>query len=441
MTREEARKIISETLELSKADDCQISLVQSRDANLRFARNEVTTSGDTENRVITITSSFGQRSGSATTNQTDRESLARAVALSEQIARYAPEDKERMPLLGGSDYPTVNAWDDETAAAPPSYRAGVVKRAIDTARAKNVVLAGFLTTSAREQAIGNSKGLFAMHRQTAVTYSNTARTNDGTGSGWGGSNGERIASFETKPLIDVAIEKAIKSTRAKELAPGTYTVILEPAAVADLVSYLAPSLDARSADEGRSFFAKKGGGSKIGDLVVSPKVSIYSDPSDARAATSPFTGEGLPIPKTTWIEKGTLRNLPTSRFWAQKQNRTAIPNPQNLFMEGEDRSMEELIRGTKRGVLITRLWYIRFVDPQQILLTGLTRDGAFLIENGRIRHAVKNFRWNDSPISALSNIEAMSRPVRARGSESEDFPIVVPAIRTRFTFSSLSDAV
>jgi predicted Zn-dependent protease len=441
MTREEAGKLITETLELSKADDCQISLLHSRDANLRFARNEVTTSGDTENRVITITSSFGQRSGSATTNQTDPASLARTVALSEQIARYAPEDKERMPLLGQTDFPPVDAWDEETAAAPPSYRASVVKRAIDAARAKNVVLAGFLTTSAREQVVANSNGLFAMHRQTAVTYSNTARTRDGSGSGWGGSNGERIGSFDTKSLIDVAIDKALKSVRAKELAPGTYTVILEPAAVADLVSYLAPSLDARSADEGRSFFSRKGGGSRIGESVVSPKVTIYSDPADPRAATSPFTGEGLAIPKTVWIEKGNLRQLPASRFWAQKQNRTAIPNPQNLFMDGENRSLEDLIRGTQRGVLITRLWYIRFVDPQQILLTGLTRDGAFLIENGRIRHAVKNFRWNDSPISALGNIEAMSRPVRARGSESEDFPIVVPAIRTRFTFSSLSDAV
>jgi len=441
VTQDEAKKIIQEVLELSSADDCSVSITDSRDANLRFARNEVTTSGDTENRVLTISSAFANRVGSSTTNQFDSASIARAIEQSEQIARYAPEDKERMPLLGDSAFSLVNAYDEATANAPASYRADIAKKAIELARAKGLTLAGFLTTSGRENAIGNSKGLFTFHRQSSVTYSNTARTSDGTGSGWGGNNDERIKTFDPLSMTKTAIEKAARSAKPRELAPGTYTVILEPSAVADLLSYVSPALDARSADEGRSFFSKKGGGTKLGEKVLGEKVTITSDPSDPRAASAAFTNEGLPISKTTWVDKGILRALPSSRFWAQKSSREPLAGPANLLMAGEDRSIEDLIRSTKRGVLLTRLWYIRFVDPQQLLLTGLTRDGSFLIENGKISHSVKNFRWNDSPISVLSNIEAMSRAVRARGSESENFPIVCPAIKTRFTFSSLSDAV
>ncbi|MGH9197189.1 MAG: TldD/PmbA family protein, partial [Acidimicrobiia bacterium] len=374
-------------------------------------------------------------------NQFDAASLERAVRSAEETARFAPEDPEHMPLLGRQQYLEVKSWDERAATVEPSFRADVAKRAIGLAKSRNTIIAGFLTNAARIRAIGNSNGLFGHHSRTTLTYSNTSRTPDGTGSGWAGNNAEWLEKFDPVSLARVAVEKSVKSVKPRELAPGTYTVILEPAAVADLLLNLRFRFDARSADEGRSFFSAKGGGNKIGQKVLGERVSIHTDPADPRAPGFPFASGGMPTRKTPWVEQGVVKRLDYSRFWAQKQGKEPTATPVNLIMEGGSGTLEDLIKNTKRGVLVTRFWYIRSLDPQTILLTGLTRDGTFLIENGRITAPVKNFRWNDSPISAFSKIEAMSRSARARGSEAGDFPIVCPAIRTQFHFSSLSEAV
>jgi predicted Zn-dependent protease len=401
----------------------------------------VSTSGDTSDVVLTLRSGFGKRSGSASANQFDDATLARVVRQAEETARFAPEDPEAMPLLGPQQYPTREAYDEATANAAPDFRANIAANAIAVAKKGNLEAAGFVTNAGTTRALGNSRGLFAWDRTTLATFSNTVRTADGTGSGWGGTNADRIADLKPAELVQTAAEKAVRSTNAKTLQPGTYTVILEPAAVADMLLYMSFQTDARNADEGRSFFAKKGGGTKIGERVVSEKVSIWTDPADTRALGSIYSSDGMPSRRMPLIENGVLKSLSYSRYWAQKMNAEPTPSPTNLIMKGGSGSLADLIRDTKDGVLVTRLWYIRFLDPQAILLTGLTRDGVFKIENGRIKNAVKNFRFNDSPISVLSNVEAMSREMRTRGSESEDFAIVCPAVRTKFNFSSLSDAV
>lgn len=441
LSRGEAQELIHKVLELSKADETFVALEGGPFAHLRFANNEVTTSGEVQDVEVTVRCSLGTRTGSAQTNQFDAASLERAVRQAEETARFAPEDPEHMPMLAPQQYTEIRAWDDAVARLDPAYRAEVARRAIAAAKSGNTVIAGFFTNAARFEAIGNSKGLFGYHRQTSLTYSNTARTPDGTGSGWAGNNDEDLQGFDPAGMAKVAVDKAVRSMQPREIPPGTYTVVLEPSAVADLLLFLGISLDARSADEGRSFFSMKGGGNKIGQRVLNRRIRIYTDPADPRAPAVPFAPEGLPSRKITWVDQGVLKMLDYSRYWAQKQGKEPTPEPVNLIMEGATGTTEELVRQTRRGVLVTRIWYIRYVDPQTILLTGLTRDGTFLIENGRIAAPVKNFRWNDSPISVFSRVEALSRAARVRPSQAQDFPVVCPAVKTQFTFSSLSEAV
>jgi predicted Zn-dependent protease len=204
------------------------------------------------------------------------------------------------------------------------------------------------------------------------------------------------------------------------------------------------ALGARPADEGRSFFSRPGGGNRIGERLVDGRVSIWSDPHDPRLFSAPFNAEGLPNRRMVWVEDGTLRNLVYGRYWAQRQGREPTGFVSGWYMEGGASSLDEMIRSTARGLLVTRMWYIRSVDPRTILFTGLTRDGTFLIENGRIAHAVKNLRWNESPIFMLNNLEMLGRPARVVIGESGESPstVFVPPMKIRnFTFTSVSDAI
>jgi predicted Zn-dependent protease len=231
---------------------------------------------------------------------------------------------------------------------------------------------------------------------------------------------------------------------AVAIEPGRYTVVLEPTAVGNLLQLITGAMNARGADEGRSFFSKPGGGNKIGDKVVDERVTITSNPFDPDTYGTPFTGEGLPTGPVTWIEKGVVKNLNYDRYWAQKQGKQPTGSAGGLKMPGGNETIESLIAACERGVLVTRFWYIRGVDPRSILYTGLTRDGTFLIEQGKIVKAIKNFRFNESPVVMLNNVLAMGRPVRVSASESGNAgaPVVVPPLLVRdFNFTSLSDAV
>ncbi|MCI0698811.1 TldD/PmbA family protein, partial [candidate division KSB1 bacterium] len=233
----------------------------------------------------------------------------------------------------------------------------------------------------------------------------------------------------------IAIEKAEMSQNPVAIEPGKYTVILEPAASIDLLQNMIFSFNARQADEGRSFMAKAGGTTKLGEKIVDERVTIYSDPTHPEVPAACWAGDGRPLEKTFWIEKGVVKNLFYPRYWAQKKGVKATPPPANGIMEGGTATVEDLIRDTQKGILVTRTWYIRTVDPQTLLYTGLTRDGLYYIENGKIKHAIKNFRFNESPIIMLNNLEALGKPVRINGN-------LVPPMKIRdFTFTSLSDAV
>lgn len=433
-TKEEARKLMEKAMSFSTADSCEINMGGSESGNIRYARNTVTTAGHRSNQTLAVTSSFGKKSGTATIDEFDDASLEKVIKRAEELAKLSPENPEFMEPLGPQTYVDSKSFIDATANIQPEYRAKVAASSIEPASAKNVTAAGFLQDSAGFNAKMNSNGLFAYNRSTNVDFTVTMRTNDGTGSGWVTRDYNDISKFNPEEAAKVAIDKAVMSREARAIEPGKYTVILEPAASVDLLGNMAGSFNARTADEGRSFMSKDGG-TKMGEKIVDERVNIWSDPQHPDVPTSTWDGDGLPLKKMKWIEDGVVKNLAYSRYWAKEKGVDPVPYPSNFIMEGGDASREELIKSTKKGILVTRLWYIRGVDPQTLLYTGLTRDGTFYIENGEIKYPVKNFRFNESPIIMLNNLEELGEQVRINGN-------LIPYMKIRdFTFTSLSDAV
>lgn len=444
LSQDEAKKIIDKALSYASADETEINLGGGSSGDTRFAVNTATTSGYRDQLTLVVSSSYGKRNGTSTTDTLTDESIARTVKAAESIARLSPEDPESVPLLGPQTYTPVAAFDDPTATAGPDWRSGIAAATIGPATAKNLVSAGFVQNGASFQSIGNSKGLFGFHRSTGASFTTTVRTGIGTqgGSGWATSEGNKISDVDGKAAAERAIRKAELSASPVAIEPGKYTVILEPAAVADLVSFMLFFFGARGADEGRSFLSKKGGGNRKGEKMFGENISIYTDPAYAAGPGAPFAGSGLPSKKMDFIRGGVVTNMFVDRYWAQKTNQEPTPFPTNVIMEGGSASVDDMIASTERGVLVTRIWYIRLVDPQTVLLTGLTRDGTFLVEQGKIKSAIKNFRFNESPAIMLNFVQAMSPTVRVTGSEGGGFTTMFPALKVdNFTFTSLSDAV
>ena len=444
LSREETQAIIERTLKLSKADAARVTLFSGVTGNLRFADNQMSTAGTVENATLSVTSTFGAKHAVSSTNDFTDEGLRRVVEKSEALARLAPDDPEWMPEVPPQQYQDIRSWFDTTAALTPEARARAAMTALEPARrANDLRAAGFIVTNATAFALGNSAGLFAYNRGTGANYTLTVRTADGTGSGWAGADHPDWTQLDFEAVAQRAIEKARLSRNPVAVEPGRYTVILEPQATADLVQLLAFALSARNADEGRSAFSKAGGGNKIGEQIVNRAVTLYSDPADPQLLGNPFDGEGMPTRRQVWIENGMLKNLVYSRFWAKKQGKEPTGGAGSVKLEGAggSASVEDMIRATPRGILVTRLWYLRPVDPRTVLYTGLTRDGTFLIEDGKISKSIRNLRFNESPLFMLNNVEMFGRPVRVAGTEAGG-DVVVPPLKVRdFNFTSLSEAV
>lgn len=434
-TKEEARKILEKALSFSKADTCEINLGGSNSGNIRYARNSVSTSGYSSNQTLAVQSSYGKKSGTATIDEFDDASLQKVVRRAEELAQFSPENPEFLEPLGPQIYDESISFNEATSKVSPEYRAEVAKSSIEPAAAQDVTAAGYFNDSDGFRAMINSKGLFAYNRSTNTDFTVTMRTNDGTGSGWVSRDFNDISKFDASKASKTAIDKAVLSKEAKAIEPGKYTVILEPAAASDLLGNMFRSFDARSADEGRSFMSAPEGANKLGQKIVDERVNIWTDPLNPDVPTATWNGEGQSLKKRMFIENGVVKNLAYSRFWAEKKGVEPVPFPSNAIMAGGDASLEDLIKSTKKGILVTRLWYIRSVDPQTLLFTGLTRDGTFYIENGQIKYPVKNFRFNESPIIMLNNLETLGQQVRIDGN-------LIPYMKIRdFTFTSLSDAV
>lgn len=434
-SKEEARKVMEKALSFSKSDACEVNLSGSESGNIRYARNSVSTAGHRSNQTLVVQANFGKKSGTATIDEFDDGSLEKVVRRAEELAQLSPENPEFMEPLEPQEYLESKTHIEATANITPADRTQVAADSIEPARAQDVTAAGFLNDSNSFSAMMNSKGLFAYNKSTSANFTVTMRTNDGTGSGWATREANDIGKLKASEASKRAIDKALLSKEAKAIEPGKYTVILEPAASAQLLGNMFRSLNARTADEGRSFMSKEGGGTKLGEKIVDERVNFWSDPQHPEVPSSPWSGTGLAQKKINWLEGGVVKNLFYSRYWAKKNGVDPIPFPSNGIMDGGDASLEDMIKDTKKGILVTRLWYIRTVDPQTLLYTGLTRDGTFFIENGKIKHPVKNFRFNESPIIMLNNLETLGKQERVNGN-------LIPYMKVRdFTFTSLSDAV
>ncbi|MBX3191692.1 MAG: TldD/PmbA family protein [Labilithrix sp.] len=433
-----AARVLASAKAAAKDAEIRVDVRRTGAANVRFAKNEVTTSGEYDELALSVWIGLGKRAAWASTNQSDPRSVAALVDRALAMARLSPEDPETMPLLSPQTYGTSAAYDDRLAAMTPAERAAIAGRAIAAGDAAKVQIAGFLQRRVTDHAIASSTGLAARHRETSATYTVTARTLDASGSGWAGREIHRATDLDDASLARVAIDKAARSASAKPIPPGKYTVILEPQAVAELLMFLPDAMNLRSVDEGRSYFT-----GKTSEKVFADFVRLESDPTSPLTPGSPFDAEGMALAPQTWIESGRAKDLFVSRFWAQQKGGGVKPTGHHTIHRlsgGSAASLDDIVKDTKRGLLVTRFWYNRMLEPQTVMVTGLTRDGLFLVEDGKITAPLTNFRYNESPITMLRNVDAMTKStvrVPVWGGTWH-----VPALRTNeFTMASPSAAV
>ena len=442
LTRDEALRICETVLSRAKSDgaeDASVSLTGSIESHARFADNRITTSGRAEDLDIAATVWVGGRRGSATGNDAGTDALQRLAEEAVQIARVSPVHREYVPTPGPLEYAEARGFADATADVDPSARASALEAVLAACRTAKVTGAGFHNAQAVARAAATANGNRRYFRSSECGFSVTARSADGTGSGYFAGDHFDLARLDVRRIAEQAVSKAIRSQQPKAIEPGVYPVILEPQAVSDLIGFLTGSFDARTAEEGRSAFSAKEGRTRLGEALFDKRINLYSDPGHRDLPAVPATGEGIPASRLPLITAGVLENLEYSRFWAQQRKREPTPGPVNFIMESTQPpvSIDEMIKGTKRGLLVSRFWYVRLVDPRAIVLTGLTRDGLWWIEDGQVRHPVRNLRFNQGVLAMLApwNVEAIGAPQRLS-------PYMVPPLKlAAFTFTSMSDAI
>lgn len=444
LSADDARTLANTVLGMSQADNARVSIQSGRRGFFRSADNRITTAGASTNVSVSIMSVFGKQVASVTTNSLDNASLEEAVRRSERLARLAPENPEYLNELPQQEYPEVEAYYPSTGALTPEPLAEATAHTIRQADEAGFVASGYIDVRAGSQAVATSAGLFAHHPSTGVASTLTVRTPDGSSSGWAGDEAAEWGEIETERIASDAVRKCREWQSKSALEPGRYDVVLEPTAAGMLMLRMRGAFNARPADEGRSFFSSPDGGNRIGEKLFDSRVTIVSDPTARNAEAAPYAGDGLPRRRTVWVQDGALQNLGHSRFWASRQDRDPLPGPANFIMSGGNATLDDMIRSTRRGVLITRFWYIRGLNPRTLSYTGLTRDGTFLIENGRVSRPANNFRFNQSLVDLLNDIELLGRPTRVAAGENSSVgtPMIVPAMKVRgFNLASVSDAI
>ena len=447
--RDEVKAITDKVLNMCKADAVQVSFSGGERSATRFANSSITANLVEHDQEVQITVYYGKRTASATTHQFDDATLRRTIEGVQALAQRKPENPEVMPLVKPpQQYLDVEAALPSAVGFGPAERAQMVKVSTDICEKKGVLGAGYIPKFDWVNATANSEGLFTYFRYADASFILTCRTPDQPGSGWAGTTGAKdIRNIDAAMLTEVAADKALKSAKPRAIEPGNYTVILEPRPAARYLSLMLGSLNARSAEEGRSFMSGKARGeTRIGEKVFGDNFTLRSEISNQVLRQSPVGQDGLPARDITWIEKGVVRNLYYDRYWAQRQKKdpTGTMPGMSLVMDGGTASIDEMIRSTRRGLLVSFFWYIRPVDNMTLLNTGMTRDGLFLIENGEIVGPVQNFRWNESPAVSFNNISMLGRPIPMHTGEAYDNPgtaLVPPMKLEDFTMTSISPAV
>jgi len=463
LTKDQSADIFDRIRRFSSADEIEAIFSGSRFALTRFANNTIHQNVEEENSVVSIRTNYGGCTARSTVNQFDDESLRRAVAASESLARVQVADPELLPMPTSDEANSndrfadknvlVSRFFEETAKLTPADRAQTVKGIVSAANRHNLTTAGIYSTSESVEGIFNSRGLAQWHRQTLAEVSITML--GGNSSGWQKANSPDVRNLDALRLAETAARKAADSTNPVEIAPGKYTVILEPAAVLDIVGFMFWDFSGVAILDQRSFL-----NDRIGTKLFGDNINIADDSQHPLQAGSPFDGEGMRRQPVQLVENGVVKRVVYARATAKKMKQSEyagkvgpieptghgfpLPNemgemPMNIVFGTPEKthSVDEMIASTERGVLVTRLWYIREVDPYEKIVTGMTRDGTFLVENGKVQCGLRNFRFNQSLIAMLSNVEAMSVPVRASGEES--FDMVVPAMKaSEFNFTEVT---
>jgi PmbA protein len=457
LTKERASEIFSRTRKFSTADEVEALMYGGRSALTRFANNTIHQNVAEENVVLSVRTAFGGRTARATTNKLDDESLKQVVQASENLAKVQYPDPDLLPMPSAADaghaLQVPSRHFERTAAVTPELRAEAVRKIIAVAEKHKLTTAGIFSSAETVEGIFNSRGLADWHTQTSSEISVTMLAADS--SGWQKANSPDVANLDSLALAEIAAEKAAKSAAPREIPAGKYTVILEPAAVLDMAGFMFWDFGGLAVLDQRSFLTNR-----VGTKLFGENINIWDDVMHPLQSGSPYDGEGVRRQPVQLVENGVVKRLVYARSTAARMNKSEhkdrvgpiaptghgfpLPNemgeaPMNLVFSPprDPKALEQMISSTERGVLVTRLWYIREVDPYEKILTGMTRDGTFYVENGKVQYGVRNFRFNESLIHMLSNVEEMGTAVRASGEES--FDMVVPAMKVRdFNFTEVT---
>jgi predicted Zn-dependent protease len=461
MTSLRAQEIVEKALAASTADAQITYVVESSEANLRWAGNSLTTNGAMRSRSVVVISFVDGGAGLAagTVSRTGTPDVAGLVAASEQAARDAGPAEDAVPLI--SEAPPGNGdWDAEPASTSIEVFADfapALGQAFGEARDRDELLFGFAEHSMRTVYLGSSTGLRLRHDQPTGRVELNGKSPDFARSVWAGVGTRDFRDVSVADLATDVQRKLAWSRRRIELPAGRYETVLPPSAVSDLMIYLYWTMQARDADEGRNVFARPGGGNRVGERLAALPLTLRSDPAAPGLETTPFQvvsassgsasvfDNGMATPAVDWIAEGTLANLIRPRAWALRTTAPATAAVDNLILEDPNAtaSLEEMVAATDRGLLLTCLWYIREVDPQTLLLTGLTRDGVFLVEGGEVTGAVNNFRFNESPVDLLGRTVQAGLTERTLPREWNDWftRAAMPPLRVPdFNMSSVSPA-
>ncbi len=428
--KDEIKNLLNNVLAKVSAPEAQIVYHFASNLASRLGENAITQNMGGEEEYVRLSIAYGKKCGSSITNKLDDKSLTKLVERAEGIAKDSPEDPEYMPPIKPQEYSDMpqRFFDDVAKFTPDDIAEDILKTAT-IAKEKGLKASGLFEAGCATAALANSEGLFAFDKYSNLEYSTTMHGQNG--SGFASENNESAKRVDAERMARTALETAIAAQNPKEIEPGDYTVIFEPRAVLDMLSFFPWNMSARDAEEGSTVFA-----GKVGQKIFSDKVNITTEIDDPELPVSPFGEDGLPVRRTVWVKDGVLQRLHHNRYWAAQKGTEPDPILYPLFITGEDRSVEELIADCDKGLLVKRLWYIRYVDRKEMLLTGMTRDGFFLIENGKIVAPLKNLRFNESPMVFLSNIVEMSRPERV-----DDWAKVPGIMSENFTFSSKTESL
>ena len=456
--KDKAVHLVERIRKYSVADDVEVIVYTTRNALTRFANNVIHQNLAEENVAVSVRTVFAGRTARATTNKIDDQGLKRVVEASQNLAKVQHSDPDLLPMAdareGHSSAQSIPSRHfEQTAAMTPEDRAEIVRRIVAIAEKHRLTAAGIVSSSETFEGIFNGRGVSTWHTQTAAEISITMLGTDS--SGWQKANSPNVDNLDAASLAESAARKAVETAKPREIPPGKYTVILEPAAVLDLVGFMFYDFGGLAVLDQRSFL-----NDRVGTPLFGENINIWDDVAHPLQSGAPFDGEGIGRQKVQLVENGVVRRLVYARGTAARMQRSEskdkvgpiaatghgfpLPNevgeaPMNIVFGATDnpKTVDEMVASTERGILVTRLWYIREVDPYEKIVTGMTRDGTFYVENGRICHGVRNFRFNESLIHTLSNVEAMGTPVRASGEESMD--MVVPAMQVRdFNFTEVT---